>query len=442
MPEATLLQVLEAREKRVETQKQLLLAYKTSLICFTMNIAGAIKTSPIIERAFFEGVSILQEIFKENIVHSETHISVTGCEGFFCVSLEAQRVKSICTVIEDTHQLGRLFDMDVIDINCEKLSRKDLRGCIVCGKSGRECAAGRLHSAEELQTVTKKIITNYFLNKDANYFGNLVYESLLQEVYTTPKPGLVDRNNNGSHSDMNIALFEKSANALKPYFCRCFEIGVQTKDFSCDKSFDSLRKAGIEAEKIMFEATGGINTHKGAIFCFGVLCGAVGRLWKAEKTNYKTEEILSLCSELTKKAVDDDFRLLDTSTAGGRLYHKYNLLGVRGEVASGFLSIQQIGLPIFLKALDNGFSKNDAGAITLVHLISEVEDTTIYNRGGKSGFTFAKKGAKELLKTSCFPTIAQIKQLDDEFIARKLSAGGCADLLAVIYFLYKLNSLK
>ena len=160
MPEATLLQVLEAREKRVETQKQLLLAYKTSLICFTMNIAGAIKTSPIIERAFFEGVSILQEIFKENIVHSETHISVTGCEGFFCVSLEAKQVKSICTVIEDTHQLGRLFDMDVIDINCEKLSRKDLRGCIVCGKSGRECAAGRLHSAEELQTVTKKIITN------------------------------------------------------------------------------------------------------------------------------------------------------------------------------------------------------------------------------------------------------------------------------------------
>ena len=241
---------------------------------------------------------------------------------------------------------------------------------------------------------------------------------------------------------MNVELFKNSANSLKPYFCRCFKIGVQTQDLPYDKCFEQLRKAGIQAEKIMFETTGGINTHKGAIFCFGVLCGAVGRLWSAEKSDYKTEEVLTICSNLTKKAINNDFKILDTSTAGGRMYKKYNLLGIRGEVASGFKSVQQISLPIFIKALDNGFSKNDAGSITLVHLISSVEDTTIYNRGGKSGADFAKNRAKELLEYSCFPTIAQIKQLDHEFIARKLSAGGCADLLAVTYFLYELNSPK
>lgn len=439
MCDVTLLQVLEAREKRVETQKQLLSAYKTSLICFTLNIAGPVKTTPIIERAFFEGVSLLKKCFKENIVHSETHIMVTGCEGFICISQEAKQVKNICTDIENNHPLGRLFDMDVMDKKGEKLSRTDLRGCIVCGKKGRECAAGRLHSVEELQTVTNKIMTNYFLLKDANCFGILAYESLLEEVYTTPKAGLVDRNNNGSHRDMNIALFEKSANALKPYFCRCFEIGAKTQNLSCDNAFKALRKAGIEAEKTMFEATGGVNTHKGAIYSLGVLCGAVGRLWKAEKYDYKTEEVLALCSKLTKKAVGLDFANIDTSTVGGRLYRDYQLLGIRGEVASGFFSVKNIGLPIFLKALDNGFSKNDAGAITLVHLISKVEDTTIYNRGGKSGASFAKRRAKELLKNTDFPTIAEIQQLDMDFIAQNLSAGGCADLLAVTYFLYKLN---
>lgn len=442
MREATLLQVLEAREKRVETQKQLLSAYKTSLICFTLNIAGPVKTTPIIECAFFEGVNLLEERFKENIVHRETHISFTGCEGFICVSQEAKQVKNICTDIENNHPLGRLFDMDVIDSKGEKLCRTDLRGCIVCGKKGRECAAGRLHSVEELQKVTNKIITDYFLYKEADYFGTLAYESLVEEVYTTPKAGLVDRNNNGSHKDMNIALFEKSANALKPYFCRCFEIGAQTQNLPCEKAFEELRKAGIEAEKIMFESTGGVNTHKGAIYSLGVLCGAAGRLWRVEKSEYKTEEILTLCSDLTKKAVKDDFRHLDTSTAGGRLYHQYNLLGIRGEVASGFLSVKHIGLTIFLKALDNGFSKNDAGSITLVHLISKVDDTTIYNRGGQSGATFAKKSAGKLLEISCFPTVAQMEQLDNEFISRNLSAGGCADLLAVTYFLYKLNLQK
>ncbi len=438
MCEATLLQVLEAREKRVETQKQLLSTYKTSLICFTLNIAGPVKTTPIIERAFFEGVNLLKKRFKENIVHSETHIMVTGSEGFFCVSKDAKQAKDICIDIENNHPLGRLFDMDVLTENGEKLSRDTYRGCLVCGKAGRECAAGRLHSVEELQTITNRIIYDYFLEKDSKCFGTLAYESLVEEVYTTPKAGLVDRNNNGSHKDMNIALFEKSADALKPYFCRCFEIGAKTQNLPCDNAFKALRKAGVEAEKIMFEATDGVNTHKGAIFSLGVLCGAAGRLWSVEKNDYKTEEILTLCSALTRKAVEEDFAKADTSTAGGRLYREYKLKGIRGEVASGFGSVKNIGLPIFLRALQKGFSRNDSGAITLVHLISGVEDTTIYNRGGKEGADFAKKRAKEILKNSDFPSMDAIRKLDSEFIDRNLSAGGSADLLAVTYFLSKL----
>lgn len=438
MPEATLLEILRSRENRAELQKRLIAAYKTPVVCFTMNIAGPMKTTPLIQRAFDEGINLLKERLEKNIVYTSTNIAITGCEGFFCVSSDAQQIKKNCAEIEDTHPLGRLFDIDVIDINGQKLSRADVRGCLVCGKKGRECAAGRVHSVEELQAVTNKIITDYFLDKDAFYFGNLVHQSLLEEVYTTPKAGLVDRNNNGSHSDMCIELFEKSAEVLKPYFCRCFKIGVLTQDLTTEEAFETLRKEGIDAEKDMFVATNGVNTHKGAIYLFGVLCGALGRAWKAQNREYEIEEILTLCSDLTKIAVEHDFADLDLTTAGAKAYREYNLLGIRGEVASGFASIKNTGLPVFLKALKNGFSRNDGGVITLIHLISKVDDTTIYNRGGKQGADFAKESAGKLIESSYFPTIADAQLLDNEFIARNLSAGGCADLLAVTYFLSKL----
>lgn len=439
MPEVTLSQVLEAREKRVELQKRLIQAYQTSLICFTMNIAGPEKTTPLIERAFYEGVDLLTERFFECTVYTRADSLVTGCEAMLCVSMDAKQVKDICAAIEDSHPLGRLFDMDVISADGEKLSRKDMRGCIVCGKKGRECAAGRRHSVAELQQVTNRIILDYFFCKDAAYFENLAYESLLEEVYTTPKAGLVDRCNNGSHADMDVALFEKSALVLKPYFRQCFEIGSKTCDLPAEKTFVFLRKAGIEAEKTMFAATGGINTHKGAIFSFGVLCGAVGRLWSAEKKGIQVEDLLVVCSHMTKRMMQEEFVHLDTSTAGGRLYRAYNLTGIRGEVASGFQSVKNISLPVFQRALEKGFSRNDSGAIALVHLIARVEDTTIYNRGGKNGANFAKESAGELLKRTDFPTTLDIQRLDQRFIARNLSAGGCADLLAVTYFLSKLS---
>ena len=115
----------------------------------------------------------------------------------------------ICVKIEEKNRLGRLFDFDVIGTDGEKLERKNPRECLICGKRGRECAASRAHSVGVLQEETRKIIREHFLFADAEYFSSLAKRSLLKELYTTPKPGLVDRRNNGSHPDMNISLFEK-----------------------------------------------------------------------------------------------------------------------------------------------------------------------------------------------------------------------------------------
>lgn len=440
MQEVTLPQVLEARENRVALQRQLLQQHAVPLICFTMNIAGPVKVSPLIERAFYEGVRLLDEALADLPVrHREITVAATGCQAMLAVDTTAATLKAVCTALEEGSLLGRLFDMDVLDTDGHKLSRVTERGCLVCGKPGRTCAAGRLHSVEQLQAATATLITEHFFPTDVERIARIARESLLAEVYTTPKPGLVDRRNNGSHTDMTVATFEKSAHALTPYFRHCVELGHQTANASPSETFQQLRTSGMQAEQTMYRATDGINTHKGAIFSFGVLCGALGRLWRAERPTVDLAALLSECAAMTREAVHRDFEATNTTTAGGRLYRELGLVGIRGEVASGFPSVRAIGLPLYSRARARGLDHNDAGVLTLLHLIAAVQDTNLYHRGGAEGAAFAKESAKALLARTELPSSEDIDRLDDAFIARRLSPGGCADLLAVTYFLSRIG---
>jgi len=440
MAEVNLQQMLNAREERVKKQKEMLNSFKSPLISFTMNIAGPVKNSPLIERAFYKGISILEEKLQKEIILSQ-HIKIcdTGCEAFFSVSLDAKKLKEICTSIEESCPLGRLFDMDVLNAEGIKLERKTIRSCIVCGAPGRNCAARRLHPVSQLQSVTYNILNSYFSASDCQKIAKLATKCLIQEVNTTPKPGLVDKRNTGSHNDMNIDTFIKSANALTDYFYECVSIGQKTFDKTPQETFNFLKSAGIKAEKSMYMATGGINTHKGAIYSIGVICGALGRLWTPEAPIAKTNDILSVCSLIVKAAVESDFSSINGSTAGERLYLKHGLSGIRGEVASGFSSVAKYGLPAYQQGLDNNLSFNDAGVYALLHLILNVDDTNMYHRGGFEGVSYAKSSVKSLLKKNQFPSTKEIENLDDAFIKRNLSPGGCADLLAVTYFLYELQ---
>lgn len=441
MTEVTLSQMLDARDERVRKQKNILNRFKYPLISFTMNIAGPIKTSPLIERSFFEGVKLLKESLPQgSIVHQNIDIKPTGCEAIFSVKYEAQKLKDMCSSIEESLSIGRLFDMDVIAADGSKLERKKPRSCFVCGAPGMACAAGRVHPVSELQAVTEKIMENYFFLLDKERCCALAVKSLLDEVYTTPKPGLVDCRNNGSHNDMDINTFEKSAHSLKPYFDECFSIGKNTANLSPSETFSLLRNAGILAEKTMYNATGGINTHKGAIYSMGILCAAIGRLWLPQTPVICASDICSQSAKIVKEAVQKDFEQIDLATAGGRLYLKHGISGIRGEAASGFDSVLKIGLPCYKKLKSKNLSSNDAGAITLLYLISSVKDTNLYHRGGIKGAEYAVNVTKKLLADFPEPTKGQIEMLDDAFIEQNLSPGGCADLLAITYFLYNFES--
>ena len=440
MQEITLTDILEAREARVKIQKERIKKYSCPLICYTMNIAGPVKKTPEIERAFKEGINILKESLRNFcILNERIDFYDTGCVAYFSVKKEPNLLKDICVSIEEACPLGRLFDMDVLDENHSKLSRKKERGCIVCDSPGRACAAGRVHCVKELQNVTQKIIFDYFLKKDAEKIAELAKSSLIDEVNTTPKPGLVDKNNNGSHLDMNPELFIKSANVLMPYFRDCVLIGQKYSLLAHSEAFLPLKQAGIDAERKMLIATKNVNTHKGIIFSLGLICASIGRLYSVSKPICDLSYIMKECALLCEKSIYDDFKKNINTGFGSTLYSTHGIKGIRGEALSGFSSVTNISLPIFKNALLKGLNKNDAGVLALLHLIASIPDTNLYKRGGAQGFSYAKQYALDLIKKEKF-TADDVKKADFCFIQKNLSPGGSADLLAVTYFLHSIIS--
>lgn len=446
MREVTLQEVLLAREARARTQRLLQAQYALPVLSFTMNIAGPVKNSPLIRRSFGEGKRLLEDALKAQgmqIVQTQERQDHTGNEAVMVVRADPYALKNVCVEIEAAPHLGRLLDMDVIDAEGRQVSRQTLgipqRGCLVCGAPGRACASRRLHTVDQLQSIAKQRMEAYFWHHDAAGVVDLVSQSLLEEVLATPKPGLVDRRNTGSHRDMDVSTFCRSIDVLSPYWLRCLEIGRETEE---GQIFRRLRVAGLEAERKMLDATGGVNTHKGAIFLLGIVCGALGKLWRADAPQWNVKEVLMECSHLTADQLSLELETMQTvkeaATNGQRLYAQYGLAGARGEMRAGLPSVGMIGIPAFRRALAAGHSRNDAAVITLLYLMAQVEDTNMVARGGLEGARYAREHVRRILEAEPWPDMQHVQDLDDWFIERNLSPGGCADLLAATMFLNEL----
>ena len=443
--EVTLAEVLEAREARVRQQDRLRERYGSTVISFTLNIAGPVKDSPLIRRAFQAGREQLEAglaAAKLPVLERLERQEVTGCEALYAVEGRPREVKTLCASIEDGSPLGRLFDMDVLDPHGRKLEREEVgggpRNCIVCGAPGNGCASRRIHGAAEVQAAARQIMEAYFAAADRETVSALVTRALLDEVCVTPKPGLVDRANNGSHRDMDLFTFTASAASLTSYWGSCFAIGRETAGQDPRDTFQALKPAGEAAERTMYAATGGVNTHKGAIFTLGLICGAVGRLWRADRPCRDPERVLAECAAMVRCAVGEELAALTPETArtvGETLYLEYGLAGARGEAAQGFPGVLQTALPVLKTAVSAGRSRNEAGAAALLHLIARGTDTNMISRGGADRAEAAAERCARLLEREPFPALETIAELDRAFIRQNLSPGGCADLLAAAMFL-------
>ena len=154
-------EILNCREKRVAIQNKMIKKYNKPVISFTMNIPGPIKTNNEIKKAFDIGKKLILENLKENnikVLEIQELNENTGNELFISTHSSAEKIKNITITIEESCKLGRLFDIDVIDVNFEKLSRKSFRKCLICEEQAQECGRSRKHSVKELQDKIEEIL--------------------------------------------------------------------------------------------------------------------------------------------------------------------------------------------------------------------------------------------------------------------------------------------
>ena len=434
-------QMLAARDRRVERQDALLAQYRLPLVSFTLNIAGPVKNGPEIRRLFALGRGLLFDQLrrvKAPLVHREEVDEDTGCEGLYVVDMDPAALKTLCCDLEESAQAGRLFDLDVLCPDGSKLDRPHPRRCLICGNEAKDCARSRTHSVPELQAKTREIIRDALDRHDTQRAASLAVRALLYEVAVTPKPGLVDRQNNGSHRDMDMFTFMRSAAALWPYFAECVRIGRESREAAAPETFAALRLPGKLAEGRMLRTTGGVNTHKGAIFTLGLACGALGRLNTEAWT--EPEAILSEIAAMTE-GVERELRSTEERipTAGERFYRAYGITGVRGQAAMGFPTVLRFGLPTLEAGLADGRTEDEAGAAALLTILAHTPDTNMLSRGGYALAEEKHTALRSLLESAPYPDAETLQALDREYTAENLSPGGSADLLALCWLLHFLK---
>jgi holo-ACP synthase/triphosphoribosyl-dephospho-CoA synthase len=441
-PAVSLEAVLAFREERARRQKALTGEYGLPLVCLSLNIPGEHKAFPLAKRCFQEELRSFTRILGAEeiaVAYRETVEEDCGYTAYVCVNAEAERIKSLARNIEETHILGRLFDIDVYTAEAAKLSRgaENPRPCLVCGGNGFACARSRAHTTETVLDAMLAIMENFLKESLQTRVSSAVVRALIGEVAVTPKPGLVDRANNGSHRDMDFFSFIDSTAAILPFFRECAVAGFERR-VKPGELFDSLRLGGKIAELDMGEASGGANTHRGLIFSLGVLSAAYGSLYRQEPG---LDALLEQCRAMTSRLAEDFSHAGLSLSHGGKIYSRLGMSGIRGEVSAGFPTVHAHSLPVLKKMLEAGHSMNDAGIAAFLSLLAHTDDTNIVHRAGKAALERIREDAASFLSSE--PGMEAMRgkavALDREFIEKNISPGGCADLLAVTFFLYQLE---
>lgn len=269
--------------------------------------------------------------------------------------------------------------------------------------------------------------------------GHLASMALQAELDTTPKPGLVDRNDNGAHRDMDHALMQRSIQALHPYFVRLAQLGFTDKQ----PCHDEIVNIGIEAEREMFKVTGGVNTHKGALFSIGLAAVALAgeafcRITQAEGCgtmaydDVNSKQIQSLSNSIASLA-----RLFpDTNGTHGSKAKANNILkGALDNAREGYTQLFKAWLPFYIDRIAEG--DNYALHKTLLRIMCDLDDTNIVYRTSMETMQEVKTEARQMLDASrnIVNFEAALQAMNTDYIHRNISPGGSADMLSLVVFL-------
>ena len=351
---------------------------------------------------------------------------------------------------EPTDQLTRRYNQLMHE------ALKDVREINRLEKDGNAVSASRVRKAMEegdMNTIRQLVPPTTL----PYIIAHLATQALQAELDTTPKPGLVDKDNNGAHRDMDYALMQLSINTLHPYFVRLAFLGFA----DTLPSHTVIRDAGIEAEKAMLEATNGVNTHKGALFSMGLAVVAAAyeekkaAANKEERGKEREEEYLSSL-QLTIKALAASFP--DTSgTHGSKAKQLSNgtttIKGALDNAREGYEKLFAEWLPFY----NERRKSHDAHALhkTLLRIMCDLDDTNVIYRTNVATAEEVKQEARALLasfeeayaaedKEKCASAIEEkcasaellaLKDMNRRYTERNISPGGAADMLSLTVFI-------
>lgn len=275
---------------------------------------------------------------------------------------------------------------------------------------------------------------------DLQKVGQYLTQAILLEVSTHPKPGLVTRLSNGAHKDMSIFTFMMSSAVLSKAFNDLQDIG-QAHRGTLAELFCKLRSYGVGAEAELLRVTKGVNTQRGILFAGGIVSAVSGY---AMNMGLSRDALLPMIKEMAAGLVARELKNLDHAamTAGEKLYYKYGITGIRGEVENGFPSVVNYGLPALEDAFDKGATINDALVHALISLMTVVEDSNVIWRTDYDTLLKVQRIAKNILSLgSVFTEKGRMAIAETEryFLQRRISPGGSADLLSVTITLYLLE---
>ncbi len=279
--------------------------------------------------------------------------------------------------------------------------------------------------------------------KKVDLLGELATRSILLEVSTHPKPGLVTPFSSGAHRDMDFTLFLKSTAVLSQGFREVSHFGYNYKG-DITKMLPPLRKLGLEVEERMFVVTNGVNTQKGLIFLFYLILGASGNLLNKRRLSPKniSSSISKITAGITEKELGSIKKGKKTLSKGENTFVKHGITGIRGEVEKGLPTVMELGLPEFKKAYEKTQDINKSSLHALIAIMSKAEDTNIISRNGIEVYYDIQKRADEIIKVGGVLTTAGMMKIIDmgtDFLKLNISPGGSADLLSATLFFYFLE---
>ena len=265
------------------------------------------------------------------------------------------------------------------------------------------------------------------------HLASIAKQALIAEAELTPKPGLVDRRGSGAHTDLSLHLMRHSAETIEPFFG---SMAAASGKRPLSRSLrEELGAIGRKAEHAMFLATGGTNTHKGAIWVLGLLVAAA-----SQSEDLNPTRVAGLAGSIARIR---DFVRPELVSHGDVVRERYGVVGARGEAYTDFPHVVRVGIPALRAARVAGKSETESRLFSLLSIMADLDDTCVLYRSGLEGGEAVKAGAKTVLAAGGpgnHEGDAALRRFDRKLLEEGISPGGSADLLAASLFLDCLES--